>query len=766
MSCILPTPSVEQQIILNSIKDGKNIIVEALAGSGKTTLILHTIVSNPEKKGFMISYNRGLVDQTNTVIGDLEHATGTDIRSRITVVTYHSLLSMICNKVIDDDLLFLVALTTTDFSLKRASLKFKDFDFMIIDECQDMRGSYFTLVINVIVQLCILPKDLQMLVVGDTIQLLYNFYAINRADSRFLTCMDQLLVGTTQRQWEHKTLTTSYRSTQPIANFINSLFKQRITIPKPASIEERQKEAHVTIYILDLYKDCPMVILPHIQRSNLSNRSSLIICSSLNERSPAVGIVDLLVMNNIDVHVARSGKLSDNGSSHMNQSTTQNKVLMKTKHGVKGLEADDVHTVCNVNVFDYYNKPLENAEYVAFSRARKQFFLYIDYRNVNEYQLQKYLQDNNQLTQKDLRIIQLRDIKPNEVQAKAEDEQKVEEQKQQTNFTSNTLFSFIDVSHLQFLLKMLEQTEIQAPLTARLNEPNDNDNDEEQDELKAKQMEGYFHQMNVTFDHGKTYINVTNICGIAITMALEYTITKCIPVQIHNMMMACLARKSDEKCQSMRKRLELVIRNLRQNNNSATDAVLSQFKLFAEMGTLLDAYTGYCEKLNSLKNFDFINTSPIFERYRVLHESLSLIIGKHNIAIADLIWYKKDIGRFKYDDKSIMIVVEPTLVSKCGSLLIDVVHTPCISHEHHLSALVAAQVIGNAHTSVYVVNIGDGNIQKSQLNSHTNEDSMNFISQAITFKLCKEDNPDDANFIGTHHKFVCESVKQRSLFDR
>ncbi len=779
----LPKPSKEQQIVLDFVKNGFNVVVEALAGAGKTTMLLLMMLQNPEKKGFMISYNRGLVDETNAMLTKIEAYTNTDIKSRITVVTYHSLLSMIVNRVIDDDLLFLMAMDSTDFSTKRHNWKFANFDFVVIDEGQDMRKSYFELTMNLIVQCCQNPTKVQIIAVGDEIQLLYDFYAINRADSRFLTCMDELFKDISKRQWKHAQLTTSYRSTSPMAYFINSLFKVRTTIPKPINEIERAKECPVTVLICDIYKDAPHAILTRIK----PNKSVLILCSSLNEKSPAVGIVDLLVSSGLNVHVARSGNLSDSGSSHINQSTTQNKILLKTMHGSKGIEADQDFIVLQDSPFDYYKKPLKNAVYVGLSRGREELVVIVDYRKVTTYTLERYIKENPQLKQKHVKIIVMRELKPGSSKDDLEDDTK--EEKQQTNFTSNTLFSFIDVTHLQSLLKLIHIHQIQAPLhILQDNVPT------EEDSLKSKQMEQYFHQMNVTYDQGLTYINVTNICGLALTMALEYTVTKCVPLLAHKMYYACLSKQNDDKYNHLRKQMESCMQELRNNtNNDVTDAVtntLSKFKIFAKMGALFDAFSGYSEKLSFLKNYDFINKPSIFERYRALFGSLLTILSRHETKLNELVWYREETGRFKYDEKSITINVKPTLITKSGNLLIDIVHAPSISHEHHLSALIAAQIAGDAYTSVYVLNIGDGSIEHSKLHlletepipqnlpqnedletileaqhivKKNNQESLNFISSAITFKLCKDETPDDGCFISTYHKLVNNCSGQRKL---
>jgi superfamily II DNA or RNA helicase len=58
---ILFTPSSEQQLIIDAIKRGENVSVNAVAGSGKTTTILGIAKQIPEKKILQITYNLSLI---------------------------------------------------------------------------------------------------------------------------------------------------------------------------------------------------------------------------------------------------------------------------------------------------------------------------------------------------------------------------------------------------------------------------------------------------------------------------------------------------------------------------------------------------------------------------------------------------------------------------------------------------------------------------------------------------------------------------------
>ena len=52
--------SEEQQQIINNIQNNKNVIVDACAGSGKSTTILSTAKSMPHKRFLLITYNKSL----------------------------------------------------------------------------------------------------------------------------------------------------------------------------------------------------------------------------------------------------------------------------------------------------------------------------------------------------------------------------------------------------------------------------------------------------------------------------------------------------------------------------------------------------------------------------------------------------------------------------------------------------------------------------------------------------------------------------------
>jgi hypothetical protein len=785
----LPTLSKEQQNALQDFLNGYHIKVTALAGSGKSTLLIHILLQlikrNPQVRVVMISYNRDLVNRTIEMLDQYcPHW-----QQNVFVGTFHSLLSSIANQIVENELLFLETFSKTNFHEKQG-WRFSNFEYLLLDECQDIRPSFFELIVQLRYVICLKPEIVRICGVGDFWQILYDYYPINRADVRFLTMMPLLFTGS----WKSHQLTISYRSTTPMANVINAIYPGRGTIPRPnqcttcvgktnaiTQVNTLHTEEPVICLITDLYQRAPFHILPVIQKYH-KTKTIMILSSSLNEKSPVIGVVDKLVANQIPVHVSRSGCLSEGGTTHRKESTSKNKVICQTCCSAKGLEADIGIVLTFNNIFEPEN--VKPQDYVAHTRAKEMLFLVIHHRSITKGAIDSFMKRNPQLKQSDLRIIldaELKDnIPPNlqttqsqnpqpmitteegivpasgvQNQAHIQNQQNQNQDQQNQNqtqtktikFASNTLFNFLDVVHLKKLLQMIRISQFRPPVASLTMYE-----DKKLNDLQQSMLEHYFHEMNITFNQGQTYVNVSQIIGVAITLALEYTVTHSCPLTIVNVIKES-TKRPDEKYMSIKQSLEVCQSALQPENDDFTPAsIISKLTLFARMAALLDSFGGYGEKLAMLEHFDFINKPSIFARYRTLVECLIGILIVHNLKPHELRWYVNDSQYFKLKDQSIKIETKPTIMSKCGSLLIDIIHAPQICHEHHLSALISSQIAGDANTNVYIINIGDGSVEKSNiepLKQHVTraDASLNFVSAAIIFKLYKEDSMSDESFL-------------------
>jgi UvrD-like helicase C-terminal domain len=822
---ILPPISEDQQLISNALKNGYSVQCRAFAGSGKTTMALHFLAANPQARAIFLTYNRALIQST---IGKLEKMDEIQpgLLSRVFPATFHSLLGSLCSSSVESDIVFLEKLQSCDWKEKKQKWKFADFTHLIIDESQDMRKSYFTLAKCLVHKLCQKIDNLQILVLGHGKQVLYDFYPINRADARYLYLFDKLIQDkndTTSsfrfKKWQQMTLSVSFRLTIPMVTVLNGMIEKEEHMKSFESLASTSASPPVTWIIADLYKDAAKIILPiaEKERGNL-----LVLCKSLNRRSPAIHIVDVLVEHNLLVHVSRSGPLAENsddglGTSSHSRSTTKNKICFKTFHSAKGLESPVVVVLLSSNVFpDYLSGKIRmtNAEYVALTRGSRELYVIQDFRKVTQFELNQFLKKSPSIQQQHLRIIVLRELKicpaPPQKQQQKEEEEGGEVP---ASFYVDTLFSFMDVSHIQQLLSLLEVRTIQQPLKSftplltKKKIPAEMMMDEECLKLRSSMLETYFSHMNISFDKGDTYVNVRTILGLALTMALEYSVkngsvpqlvthvlSKCegknddkhtyFQKQIHTCLETLLQedRREEERKQKRSKKAESKKGESKKKEEGVEDSAIiyPKLKLFARLATFVDAFSSYGEKLLVVQNYDFIDQPGIFERFDALRSALEFILYVHSLEIKDLVWYREETGKFTYDNKSISIIAQPTIRSEDGSVHIHVFHSPEISHEDQLMTVTAAQISGDYKSHIYVINIGDGSIQYAKLKSkpHQTESSdvfldvdkltikegqeflkeksieedvsLHLIERAITFKLLKEGVVSDTEFILAH----------------
>jgi len=193
--------SHEQRAVIDKIKEGKNVIVDAVAGSGKTTTVLG--IAEQCSGTLQLTYNSQLKSEVR------KKAASMGIED-IEIHTYHSLAV----NYYDPN-------AHTDFALFRVveqNIRPKTLPtvtVLVIDEAQDMTPLYFRFSLKFMEDL----RDSQSMIptlaiLGDRYQSIYRFKG---SDSRFLTRADKLF----NMKFERLTLSTSYRLTNQIADFVN-----------------------------------------------------------------------------------------------------------------------------------------------------------------------------------------------------------------------------------------------------------------------------------------------------------------------------------------------------------------------------------------------------------------------------------------------------------------------------------------------------------------------------------------------------------------
>lgn len=194
--------SEEQKIIVNSIKSNHNIIVDAVAGAGKTTTILFAAIENPDLKILLFTYNRSLCIDVRDKISKYNV-------KNVEVHTYHSFAVKYYNpNTFTDHVLNNVI---ADNIPPRRPLYKPDYIFM--DEVQDMTELLYTFVRKIICDLNYRPR---LAILGDNKQGIYKYKG---ADTRFITQASNLWKDF--GKFTYLSLHQSFRVTKNIAWFLN-----------------------------------------------------------------------------------------------------------------------------------------------------------------------------------------------------------------------------------------------------------------------------------------------------------------------------------------------------------------------------------------------------------------------------------------------------------------------------------------------------------------------------------------------------------------
>lgn len=346
-------PSEEQQIIINNIVKGNNVIVNAVAGSGKSTTIIAISQALKDKTILQITYNSMLRHELKTKIKPYGI-------TNLKIHTFHSLAVSTYNET-----------AHTDTELRRIILDNNNpsspialFDLLVLDETQDMTPLYYKFIRKFLNDMSSPPT--QILVLGDHRQCLYEFKG---ADARFLTMAEQIWKNYSpfsNTPFIHCSLQTSYRITKPIADFVNQAMLGEPLLKacrdgKPVSYIRNNRTAveNTVVYqIRELIK-------------NGSKPSDIfVLAGSVKGLNSMVRrIENILVENNIPCYIPMID------SEKLDERVIEGKVVFSTFHCVKGRQRKHVFIFgFDYNYFNLYGRTLDktkcpNTLYVGCTRS-------------------------------------------------------------------------------------------------------------------------------------------------------------------------------------------------------------------------------------------------------------------------------------------------------------------------------------------------------------------------------------------------------------
>ena len=364
---VLPNASSEQIEIIEQLKTN-NVIVDAVAGSGKTTSIMHVAKHFPCNI-LLLTYNKRLKFETRAKAENL------NIKN-IETHSYHSFCVKYYDGSCHKDTGIQVVIETNKHSRRTFS-----YDMIIIDEVQDMSQIYFELVHKIISDNSskIFPK---LCLLGDKNQCIFKF---NGADERFIVYADKLL-NVNGFSWKQVALSTTFRLTTPNAEFLNKvvLKNDRLHAIKHADKnsvryiicdafsdenhedKENQRTYDEVVYYLKNYRAEDIFILAPSVKS---------------DATPVRQLANLLSKNNVPIFVPTSDE------ELIDDDILKGKIAFCTFHQAKGLERKVVIVFNFDNTyFKYYNKYVNtmicpNELYVALTRSSEKMTIIHHYTN-------------------------------------------------------------------------------------------------------------------------------------------------------------------------------------------------------------------------------------------------------------------------------------------------------------------------------------------------------------------------------------------------
>ena len=365
----LPEISIEQNNIIQQLLLNNNIVVDSVAGSGKTTCNLHIAKYFNNMNILLLTYNSKLRLETR------EKAKKLGI-CNIEVHSYHSF----CVKYYDNQC-FTDTIINKIIKNKKKPLNNFKFDLIVPDEAQDITSLYYELI-------CKIYKDnknikTKICVFGDKKQSIFDF---NNADQRFIEYAPELF-NFNSYNWIRCNLPISFRITYEMSLFINKcllkedhIISNKITKNKPRYIicdcfgnnsREYLRTFEEVKYYFDLgYKPNDIFILAPSIKGN---------------KSPVKKLENKIKreMENVMIYVPSSD------DAKIDQELLEGKLVFSTFHQAKGLERKVV-IIFNFDnsYFEFYKKDCNsyicsNELYVATTRGIDHLTLF--HHNSNEY---------------------------------------------------------------------------------------------------------------------------------------------------------------------------------------------------------------------------------------------------------------------------------------------------------------------------------------------------------------------------------------------
>ena len=380
----LPTPTQNQQEIINALNDGYNVSVNAVAGSGKTTTALLIASANPEKNILLLTFNYRLAKESSKKVQKY------NIKN-ITVSTYHAFSKNYYLPDFHTDQGIITALEKNTQPMENIN-----FDIIMLDEHQDCKKLLFTFSCKIMTD-----NKVQSLVCcfGDWRQNIYKFLM---SDSRYLTMANKILNNS--KEWVKRSLPVSYRLTPKVTKFLNKVILDNDVI---TSGNRANKDITPEYHIIDMFDEKQLKIWVSdfkdmVKHNKYQWGDIFILCTSIPKKKCSNKAPPIVLLENMLTEDGIPCLVTTNAEERLDDRLINGKLVFTTFHQSKGLERKIIVVVGMDSFFYKYRhnskEPMAscpNAFYVALTRSQERLIMLHNNRSdylpfINKEELNNY----------------------------------------------------------------------------------------------------------------------------------------------------------------------------------------------------------------------------------------------------------------------------------------------------------------------------------------------------------------------------------------
>ena len=372
----LPEISTEQNNIIQQLLLNNNVVVDSVAGSGKTTSNLHIAKYFNNHNILLLTYNSKLKLETRGKARKIGI-------SNLEVHSYHSF----CVKYYDNQC-FTDSVIAKIIKNKNKQLEKFTFDLIVLDEAQDITSLYYELI-------CKIYKDneninTKICIFGDKKQSIFNF---NNADQRFIEYATELF-NFNSYNWAICNLSVSFRITYEMSLFINKcLLKEERIISNKI---KNNKPRYIICNCFDTLRTFGEIRY-YFELGYKPNEIAILAPSVKGIKKPVRLLENKIKieMPNVMIYV------STNEDEKLDEELLEGKIIFSTFHQMKGMERKVVIIFSlDKSYFTFYKKKSNqfvcpNEIYVATTRGIEQLTIFHHYQNeylpfIDKINIQRY----------------------------------------------------------------------------------------------------------------------------------------------------------------------------------------------------------------------------------------------------------------------------------------------------------------------------------------------------------------------------------------